>query len=230
MKRIVILTGAGISAESGLKTFRGAGGLWEGYNVYDVATPEAWAKDPALVLRFYNERRHQAMKAQPNQGHKNLVRLEEKYHVDIITQNVDDLHERAGSTNILHLHGMLNKARSVYNEELTYDIEKDLEIGDMAPPPNVGQLRPHIVWFGEPVPLIPKAAAIVAQADIMLIVGTSLVVYPAAGLVDFLPIDSPVYVIDPGEPMVTTGHKVTFVAEPGTVGVPKVVDELMVND
>ncbi len=224
-KRIVVLTGAGISVESGLKTFRGSGGLWEGYEITEVATPEAWQKDPALVLRFYNERRAQARKVQPNEAHKALVRLEEKYEVCIITQNVDDLHERAGSSQIVHLHGMLKQARSVTNKHLIVDLEGDIHLGDLAE--DGGQLRPHIVWFGESVPEIVRAAEWVSMADILLVIGTSLVVYPAAGLVDYAPIDSPIYVVDPNKPEVWSQHQITFLEEGATTGVPKLVDQLL---
>lgn len=224
-KRIVVLTGSGISAESGLKTFRGAGGLWEGYKVTEVATPEAWYRDPELVLRFYNERRAQALSVVPNDAHKALVRLEEKYEVNIITQNVDDLHERAGSSNILHLHGMLNKVRSVKNPNLITEAQGDIKLGDLAS--DGEQLRPHIVWFGEAVPAIEPAARLASEADIFLVIGTSLVVYPAAGLIDYVPLNAPVYVIDPNKPEVYSRHEVTFVTEKATAGVKQVVDELM---
>ncbi|MEM8889985.1 MAG: Sir2 family NAD-dependent protein deacetylase [Bacteroidota bacterium] len=183
--RIVVLTGAGISAESGLSTFRGNGGLWEGHNIQEVASPQGFAKNPDMVLRFYNERRRQGKTAKPNDGHKALVKLEEKYEVWIVTQNVDDLHEKAGSSNILHLHGELNKARSVTDESYVVEIEGDIKQGDLAP--DGGQLRPHIVWFGEEVPKIEEAIEIMATASLVIIVGTSLVVYPAAGLVHYAP-------------------------------------------
>ncbi len=200
MKRhIVVLTGAGMSAESGLSTFRDNDGLWEKHNVYDVATPEAFQRDPELVLRFYNERRRQLAIVQPNRAHRLLAELERHYQVTIVTQNVDDLHERGGSSHVIHLHGELTKARSSVNPELVYDIGyRDIRLGDHCA---MGQqLRPHIVWFGEEVPMLQAAADIVRTADDLLIVGTSLQVYPAAGLVHEVERDVPITVIDPGEP------------------------------
>lgn len=199
MKRhIVVLTGAGISAESGLSTFRDNGGLWEKHNVYDVATPEAFVRNQEMVLRFYNERRRQLAAALPNRAHKLLGELEQHHRVTVVTQNVDDLHERGGSSNVIHLHGELTKARSSVNPELIYDIGyRDIEPGDFC---ELGQqLRPHIVWFGEEVPMLGAAADIVRTADDLLIVGTSLQVYPAAGLVHEVERDVPITVIDPGE-------------------------------
>lgn len=198
MKHIVVLTGAGISAESGLATFRDSDGLWCNHRVEDVATPEAWIRNKQLVLDFYNQRRRDLKKAEPNEAHKILSALEKDYKVTIITQNVDDLHERAGSTDIIHLHGELKKARSEKNENLIYDWKDDILLGDKAE--DGAQLRPHIVWFGEPVPMIEKAVQASADADIFLIVGTSLQVYPAAGLVDFVPYHTPVFLIDPKAP------------------------------
>lgn len=195
MKNLVVLTGAGISAESGIKTFRDADGLWEGHDVMEVASPIGWAKNPRLVLDFYNQRRHQLLEVKPNLAHTTLKDLERQFKVSIITQNVDNLHERAGSTNVLHLHGELLKVRSTKNEKLIYDWKKDLNWGDKAE--DDGQLRPHIVWFGEAVPAMHKAAKIVEKADILLIIGTSLQVYPAASLIDYLPNGKPVYIIDP---------------------------------
>lgn len=196
---IVVLTGAGMSAESGLSTFRDNGGLWEQHSVYDVATPEAFARNQELVLRFYNERRRQLASAQPNEAHRLLAKLEQHYRVTIITQNVDNLHERGGSSDVIHLHGELTKARSSRHPELVYDIGfRDINPGDTCE--RGAQLRPHIVWFGEQVPMIEAAAEIVPTADHLLIVGTSLQVYPAAGLVDLVDFDVPITVIDPGEP------------------------------
>lgn len=196
---IVVLTGAGMSAESGLSTFRDNGGLWEQHSVYDVATPEAFARNQELVLRFYNERRRQLESAQPNEAHRLLAKLEQHYRVTIITQNVDNLHERGGSSNVIHLHGELTKARSSKYPELAYDIGfGEIHPGDTCE--RGAQLRPHIVWFGEEVPMIEAAAEVVPMADYLLIVGTSLQVYPAAGLVDLVNFDVPVTVIDPGEP------------------------------
>ncbi|AMQ88161.1 SIR2 family NAD-dependent protein deacylase [Marinobacter sp. LQ44] len=198
-EHIVVLTGAGISAESGLSTFRDSGGLWEQYSVYDVATPEAFARNQELVLRFYNERRHQLESVQPNPAHRLLAELESRYRVTVVTQNVDDLHERGGSSNVLHLHGELTKARSSGFPELIYDIGyKEIRPGDVCE--RGTQLRPHIVWFGEEVPMLDAAAEVVRAADQLLIVGTSLQVYPAAGLVYEVEIDVPITVIDPGEP------------------------------
>lgn len=228
MKRIVVLTGAGISAESGLKTFRGSDGLWEGHDVMEVASPQGFANNPELVLRFYNERRKQAAEAQPNPGHLALVELEQKHHVQIITQNVDDLHERAGSTNVLHLHGQLTLARSVQDETCIVPYEQDIQLGDLAP--DGAQLRPHIVWFGESVPMLLHAAREAAQADFMIIVGTSLLVYPANTLVDYAPTDCPICVIDPNKPDLHTSNQIHFLEEPGSTGVPKLVAKLMEMD
>jgi NAD-dependent deacetylase len=194
-KKLVVLTGAGISAESGIKTFRDSDGLWEGHNVMDVATPEGWHKNPALVLDFYNQRRQQLKTVQPNLGHQILAELESIFDVYIITQNVDDLHERAGSTNITHLHGELLKVRSSNDENYILDWPDDLNFGDLDNKGN--QLRPHIVWFGEQVPALEKAITITEQADYFAVIGTSLQVYPAAGLIDFTKKETPIYYIDP---------------------------------
>lgn len=227
MKKIVVLTGAGISAESGLKTFRDTDGLWENHRIEDVATPEGWHKNPELVLEFYNLRRKLAFHAEPNEGHKALVRLEEKFDVTIITQNVDNLHEKAGSSNVIHLHGELTKVRSVKDENLIYDIaDKAIELGDLAE--DGGQLRPHIVWFGEAVPMIEHAAELAMEADIFIVVGTSLQVYPAAGLLSFVPNESQKYIIDPH--LVDTEKRfknVTYIQENATLGVPTLVNELL---
>ena len=228
MKKLIVLTGAGISAESGIPTFRDSDGLWEKYNVYEVATPEAWHKDPGMVLEFYNMRRRKLLEVNPNQGHLALVELEKKYDVTIITQNIDDLHERAGSKNILHLHGELLKARSERYEDLIYDWPKDICLGDQCE--RGFQLRPHIVWFGERVPMIETAAQEASYADIILIVGTSMQVYPAAGLVSFAPEGIPIYYIDP-KPAISYElvhlQNVHVVEEPASTGVKKVVDELL---
>jgi NAD-dependent deacetylase len=198
-KKLVVLTGAGMSAESGLKTFRDMGGLWENYRVEDVAPPEGWAANPEVVLDFYNQRRKQAFDANPNRGHEVLAELEEFFDVQIITQNVDGLHEKAGSTNVLHLHGELSKVRSVKNSDLIYDIGADpIHLGDLAD--DGGQLRPHIVWFGEMVPMIERATDICLNADIFIVVGTSLQVYPAAGLVGYIAQNVPKFVVDPHTP------------------------------
>ncbi|CAM1341050.1 SIR2 family NAD-dependent protein deacylase [Tenacibaculum aestuarii] len=194
-KRLVVLTGAGISAESGLKTFRDADGLWEGHDIYEVASPQGFRANPELVLDFYNQRRKQLLEVAPNKAHLNLADLESTFDIDIITQNVDDLHERAGSTNVLHLHGELLKVRSTKNENLIYPWKKDILLGDLCE--ENAQLRPHIVWFGEDVPLLEKAVEITLQADILVIIGTSMQVYPAASLVDYITFNTPIYFIDP---------------------------------
>ncbi|MGM0531494.1 MAG: SIR2 family NAD-dependent protein deacylase [Bacteroidota bacterium] len=228
MKKLVVLTGSGISAESGLKTFRDMGGLWEQYDVTEVASPEAWEKDPELVLRFYNERRKQLLEAKPNEAHRILAELENYFDVQIITQNIDDLHERAGSSKILHLHGELRKARSTIDPGLIYDIEgTELNLGDKCE--KGYQLRPHVVWFGEPVPAIEEAATLTQQADILAIIGTSLKVYPAAGLVDFANKDCPVYLVDPNA--VKPSHKVNIrlIREKAGTGVAKLKADLLKN-
>src|SRR5687768_4069381 len=200
-KKLVVLSGAGMSAESGLKTFRDSDGLWEGYDVAEVATPRAWKKNPGLVLDFYNMRRKNILDAQPNAGHFGLAELENHSDVHIITQNIDDLHERAGSTNVLHLQGEILKMRSEHSEELLYDIRGDINLGDTAE--DGAQLRPHIVWFEEPVPKIEEAVPVVRSADIFVVVGTSLVVYPAAGLVNYAAWEIPKYIIDKKIPYIS---------------------------
>lgn len=228
MKKIVILTGAGISAESGIKTFRDADGLWENHDVMEVASPQGWEKDRALVLRFYNDRRNHLKDVYPNAAHKALAELENKYEVVVITQNVDDLHERGGSSNIIHLHGELTKMRSVMDDTVIYDCTKDINVGDKDK--NGYQLRPHIVWFGEMVPMLEKAAQEVMKADIIMVIGSSMQVYPAAGLVDYAPDNIPVYYIDP-KPTINyelgRSNNLIVMAEKATTGVRKVVDELM---
>ena len=226
MPHLVALTGAGVSAESGIRTFRDTNGLWEEHRIEDVATPEAFARDPALVLDFYNRRRAQARTVAPNAAHLALAGFEEVpgWTVSVITQNVDDLHERAGSTQVLHLHGSLSQMRSVKNEQTVYDCPGDIRLGDLAP--DGGQLRPHIVWFGEMVPTIEQAAELVATADALLVVGTSLQVYPAAGLLHYAPPNCPVFVIDPHQPEVSGRRHVRYVVEPATTGVPKILAEL----
>jgi NAD-dependent deacetylase len=216
-QKIVVLTGAGISAESGLKTFRDSDGLWEGYNIEDVATPRAWHRDPQLVLDFYNMRRKNVLEAQPNAAHRGLAELEKYFEVQIVTQNIDDLHERAGSTNVMHLHGEILKMRSVHNQLKTYSITGDILLGDYAE--DGGQLRPHIVWFEEPVYLLPDAAAIMQTADIFVLVGSSLVVYPAAGLIDYVPADTPKYIIDKRIPEVKRYRNIIPIEKPATEGV-----------
>lgn len=223
--RLVVLTGAGISQESGLRTFRDTDGLWEGYDVYEVASPQGWQKNPQLVLDFYNMRRKDVLAASPNAAHTGLAALEDKYDVQIITQNIDDLHERGGSTNVLHLHGELTKIRSVRSEKRTYPYDADLKLGDIAA--DGGQLRPFIVWFGEAVPMIEKAAEIVSQADIFVIIGTSLNVYPAAGLIDATRGDIPKYLIDKTIPSVSGRHQIKTIEQPATLGVAQLMKELL---
>jgi NAD-dependent deacetylase len=195
MKKLIILTGAGISAESGIKTFRDADGLWEGHNVMEVASPEGYLENPELVLDFYNQRRKQLLEVSPNKAHYNLAKLENYFDVEIITQNVDDLHERAGSTKVIHLHGELLKVRSTVNESNVLDWRKELVLGDLCS--EKSQLRPHIVWFGEMVPLLEKAIKITQTADILVVIGTSMQVYPAASLIDYIKPNTPIYFIDP---------------------------------
>ena len=195
MKKIVVLTGAGISAESGIQTFRDADGLWEGHNIMEVASPEGFAANPELVLDFYNKRRKQLLDVKPNEAHYNLKELEKHFDVEIITQNVDDLHERSGSSKITHLHGELLKVRSTFDETMILNWKKDLFLGDLCS--KKSQLRPHIVWFGEMVPLLDKAIEITKRADILIIIGTSMQVYPAASLIDFVKENTPIYFIDP---------------------------------
>ena len=216
-QHLVVLTGAGISAESGIPTFRGSDGLWEGHDIYQVASPEGWAADPKLVLDFYNMRREKVLEVAPNPGHHILAELEAHFHLDIITQNIDDLHERAGSTRIMHLHGEIRKARSTCNPDWVQDIEgPHLNWGEVCP--EGSQLRPHIVWFGEAVPLIEPAAALVAAADLFVVVGTSLNVYPAAGLFQVARPEIPKYIIDPAVPEVTGVQNLTAIEEVGSRG------------
>jgi NAD-dependent deacetylase len=215
--KLVILTGAGISAESGLRTFRDADGLWEGYDVYEVASPEGWQKNPSLVQDFYNGRRQDVKAALPNAAHTGLAKLEEKYDVCVITQNIDDLHERGGSTRVLHLHGEIFKMRSERNATQLYDIYEDIKIGDMAE--DGGQLRPHVVWFGEAVPMIEPALREVRQADIFVVIGTSLQVYPAANLVQYVKPGVPMYLIDRKIPEVGLPAHLYRIEKPATEGV-----------
>jgi len=225
MKRIVVFTGAGTSAESGLKTFRDSGGLWEEHDVYKVATPEAWEADPALVLNFYNLRRRQVAEAKPNAAHRALVDLEAAFDVHIITQNIDDLHERSGSKNVLHLHGEIFKARSSVDDLLLYDVKGNLQLGDTCE--KGSQLRPHVVWFGEPVPEFATASRIMQTADSVLIIGTSLNVYPAAGVIYHTRPGIPIYLVDPAEmehPGIPNLH---IIREKASVAVPALVTKLM---
>ncbi|HEX8462455.1 MAG TPA: NAD-dependent deacylase [Segetibacter sp.] len=224
-KRLVVLTGAGISAESGLKTFRDSDGLWEGYDVYEVATPRGFAKNPQLVLDFYNMRRKDVAAVQPNAAHIGLAALEEYFDVTIITQNIDDLHERAGSTNILHLHGQIFQMRSVRDETLISEIRGDINIGDLAA--DGAQLRPNIVWFEEPVPMIEKAVEVMETADIFVVIGTSLVVYPAAGLIHYAPVGTPTFIIDKNIPHTQVANLVA-IEKPATEGV-KELQHLLKN-
>ncbi len=216
-KKLVVLTGAGISAESGLKTFRDSDGLWNGYNIEDVATPRAWKKDAQLVLDFYNMRRKDVAAAQPNAAHYGLAELQQDFDVHIITQNIDDLHERAGSKNILHLHGEIFKMRSEKNESLLYEIKEDIKLGDKAT--DGAQLRPAIVWFEEPVPMIERAAAIASTAEIFVVVGTSLVVYPAAGLIHYAPRFAPKFIVDKQIPYTSDEYNLTAIEMPATEGI-----------
>lgn len=224
MRKIVVLTGAGVSAESGISTFRDSDGLWEHYRVEDVATHEAYERDPALVLDFYNQRRRQLAEVSPNEAHRQIARLEEHYRVEVITQNIDNLHERAGSSHVLHLHGELTKGRSDIHPDLTVDIGyRDIRLGDLAP--DGTQLRPHIVWFGEAVPNIEVAAERCSEAEVFIVVGTSMAVYPAAGLIHYVPRQAECYVVDPKE--VPVSRKVHFIREVATRGVTQLVNQLM---
>lgn len=215
MKNIVVLTGAGMSAESGIKTFRDAGGLWEGFEIEEVATPEAFEKNPKLVLDFYNQRRKQLFDVEPNKAHHYLKDLENYYNVTIITQNVDDLHERAKSSHVIHLHGELRKVRSTKDEAIVLHWETDLHLGDIDTKGN--QLRPHIVWFGEPVPMLDKAIKIVEEADILVIIGTSMKVYPAASLINFIKFETPIYFIDPKPTVSKNNYKNLTLIKNGAV-------------
>ena len=225
MKKIVVLTGAGMSAESGLKTFRDADGLWEGHDVMEVASPEGWYKNKELVLEFYNQRRQQLLNVKPNKAHKLLAKLEKDNEVSIVTQNVDDLHERAGSKNVLHLHGELFKVKSVANDSLIYDWKKNLHIGDTAEDGN--QLRPNIVWFGEAVPMLEQAIEITKTADILIIIGTSMQVYPAASLIHYISLEIPIYFIDP-KPNISkhSYDNLTIIPEKASVGMEKLIQLL----
>ena len=220
-KHIVVLTGAGMSAESGIKTFRDADGLWEGYDVMQVASPQGFAANPELVLEFYNQRRRQLLTVQPNSAHFALAELEQDYKVTIITQNIDDLHERAGSSKVIHLHGELFKVRSTYDEGDIAEWKTDLVLGDRCK--NGYQLRPHIVWFGEDVPMIEKAITISETADILVIIGTSMQVYPAAGLMHYVPQNTPTYFIDP-KPNISSKNNLRVIAEKATVGVQQAIE------
>lgn len=226
MKKIIVLTGAGISKESGINTFRDTGGLWEQYKIEDVATYDAWLNNPKLVLEFYNQRRLQLADVKPNPGHLALAELEKKFDVQIITQNVDNLHERAGSTKILHLHGELTKVRSTVDDNLVYDIGyTTIKWGDKCK--KGSQLRPHIVWFGESVPLIADAAKMASQADVFIVVGTSMNVYPAAGLINYVPANVRKFLIDPNDCNILAISNLKFIKKPAGTGVPELVKDLM---
>jgi NAD-dependent deacetylase len=225
MKKLVVLTGAGISQESGIKTFRDANGLWDEYKVEDVATPDGWKKNPKLVQEFYNIRRREINTVHPNPAHYALAKLEEDYDVTIITQNIDNLHERAGSTKVIHLHGIITKSQSTLDPTLVYEIEgTELKMGDKCE--KGSQLRPHVVWFGEDVPLIETAAGYCFDADIFILCGTSLNVYPAAGLIRYIPHTSPKYVVDPSIPK-DAPHDFTKIEEKASIGIPALVELLM---
>lgn len=225
MKKVVVLSGAGISAESGIPTFRDSGGLWEGFDISEVATPEGWRKNPELVLDFYNQRRRAAMNAKPNKGHIILAEMEKDFDVTIVTQNIDNLHEQAGSSHVIHLHGELFKSRSTADENLVYPIDGwELNPGDRCE--KGSQLRPHVVWFGEMVPMMEPATSEVAEADIFIVVGTSLLVYPAAGLLDYAPHDALVYLVDPRTPDIQPGRNLTIFEEQASSGLEKVRDDL----
>ncbi len=227
MKKIVVFTGAGISAESGIKTFRDSDGLWEGHAIEDVATPNAFKKNPSLVLDFYNQRRKNCLEAIPNDAHRYIVALEKNFEVTVITQNVDDLHERAGSTNVIHLHGELLKMCSSTNKELVYDINKDIAIGDYAE--DGTQLRPFIVWFHEEVPLMDVAIAIASKADIFIVIGSSLVVYPAASLLQFVPNSATVYIIDKKIPSISLRNNYVAIENIASEGMKKLCNLLLPN-
>lgn len=224
-QHIVVLTGAGISAESGLRTFRDSDGLWEGYAIEDVATPRAWRRNPQLVLDFYNMRRRDVLAALPNAAHQALAELEQQYQVTIVTQNVDDLHERGGSSRVMHLHGEVLKMRSETNESLVYPITEDILLGQLAE--DGAQLRPHIVWFEEAVPMIAQAAEIMGQADIFILIGSSLQVYPAAGLIDLVPFHAPKYIVDKKIPSVSANRHLHLIEKPATEGMKEVLAHLL---
>lgn len=219
--KIVVLTGAGISAESGIKTFRGSDGLWEGHDVTEVASPQGFARNPELVLDFYNQRRRQLLEVRPNKAHYALGELERDHEVVIVTQNIDNLHEQGGSSSVIHLHGELLKVRSTFDPDLILDWKHDLVVGDFCE--HNSQLRPHIVWFGEEVPMMEPAITEVMQAEILMIVGTSMQVYPAAGLMQFAPSETPVYFVDPN-PQINPMPGLTILSENATTGVPKAID------
>lgn len=224
-KKLIVLSGAGISAESGIKTFRDSNGLWENHDIMEVASPLGWQKNPALVLDFYNKRRQQLLEVKPNAAHLALALLEKEYEVHIITQNVDDLHERAGSSRVLHLHGELLKVRSTKDENYIIPWKNNLNLGDCCP--KNGQLRPHIVWFGEEVPAMDNAIGFTKNADIVLVIGTSLQVYPAAGLINYAPSNSPIFYIDPNPaPIFETANKIEIIKATASQGVTSFMEKL----
>ncbi len=228
MKKVVVLSGAGVSAESGIKTFRDSGGLWEGYDVMEVASPEGWARNPELVLDFYNQRRKNAISAQPNDGHLIIAELEKYFNVAVITQNIDTLHEKAGSSKVIHLHGQIFQSRSTVDPSLIYNIEGwELKLGDKCE--KGSQLRPNIVWFGEMVPMMEVAAEEAMTADIFIVIGTSLQVYPAAGLIEYTRKSIPIYVIDPNMPHVSHRPNLHLIEEVGSVGM-KIVKQELINE
>ena len=226
MKNLVVLSGAGVSAESGIATFRDSHGLWEGHDVMEVASPEGWRKNPALVLDFYNQRRKNAKSVEPNAAHQIIAELEEYFNVTVVTQNVDELHEQAGSTKVIHLHGKLFESRSTINPNLIYQMDSwELNLGDKC---ELGsQLRPNIVWFGEMVPMMDVAAEVASKADIFIIVGTSLMVYPAAGLIDYVPQETTKFLIDPKIPSIPSYYNVTPIEDKATTGMDRVKKKLL---
>ncbi|HMJ68109.1 MAG TPA: NAD-dependent deacylase [Cyclobacteriaceae bacterium] len=227
-RKLVALTGAGISAESGIPTFRDSGGLWEGHRVEDVATPEGWMRNPELVLDFYNQRRKRALEVEPNRGHFVFAELEEYFDVTIVTQNVDNLHERAGSSKVIHLHGSLFESRSTQDELLVYSIEGwELNVGDVCE--KGSQLRPNIVWFGEMVPMMEVAAEIAGDADVFIVAGTSMVVYPAAGLIGYVRREVPKFIVDPNKPQISAGPDIQFLTEKASTGMEKVKKILLTD-
>jgi NAD-dependent deacetylase len=226
MKNLVVFSGAGISAESGLSTFRDVDGLWENHNIEDVATPEAWAKNPKLVLDFYNLRRKQVLEASPNEAHLSIAKLEKKFKVTVITQNIDNLHERAGSKNVIHLHGEILKSRSTLNNKV-YPINLNINIGDLCE--KKSQLRPHIVWFGEEVPKMAEAQKICKKADILIIVGTSLSVYPAANIIDFVPSNCKKYLVDSQKVAISRIENLTIITKKASIGIPILAQSLLTD-
>ena len=227
MEKLVVLSGAGVSQESGLDTFRDKGGIWEEHQIEDVATPEAFQKDPAMVLHFYNKRRQQLLASKPNEAHRYIAALEQYFDVTVITQNIDNFHEQAGSSNVIHLHGELLKSKSVKNPDKIYDQTDDIKLGDRDK--NGDQLRPHVVWFGEAVPMIPVAMEICKKADIALVIGTSLQVYPAAGLINDVPKNTKIYLIDP-DPQVQAAENLEIITDKAVSGMKKLYNQLIQSE